>query len=536
MGRSTQTLVLAGVAGRVLQACAHTQSPDEPSRRAKAIGGQFESVSPSSQDELMLAKGLSYSLLISYGDSMGRGQAFGYNNDYLGVIPITTDQAWLWVNHEYPDPLFINGAQHTRGQKRSKAEVDREMAAVGGSLLRVKKNPVSRQWEVDQKSHHHRRYTANTPIGFSRGLKILGSSKAIGTFGNCGGGITPWKTFLTCEENYDEMFGERDFSSPGRSAVNYKSARFGWESHYTPPPEHYGWVVEIEPDSGNAVKLVSLGRFAHESATVALSKQGLPVVYMGDDENDRCLYKFISDQPRSLESGTLYVADLKDGRWIPLDLKTNSLLRGATPPFVDQVDVLVRTREAAILVGATALDRPEDIKIDPISGAVFVALTNNKPKNNLYGSILKIEERDLDHGALEFTHSTFLTGGESLACPDNLLFDKNGGLWICTDMSSSVMGKGPYQKFANNGLFYIPMSGADAGNVFQIASAPVGAELTGLCFAPGGQSLFMSVQHPGEGTTHLDSPISHWPLGGANMPVPAVVEIRGPLLDKLGFR
>ena len=85
----------------------------------------------------------------------------------------------------------------------------------------------------------------------------------------------------------------------------------------------------------------------------------------------------------------------------------------------------------------------------------------------------------------------------------------------------------------HNSLFYIPMSGALSGQAFRVASAPVTAEFTGPSFSPDGRTLFLSVQHPGEGTTDLKQPLSRWPQGGNNMPKPSVVTITGPALDNL---
>src|SRR5690606_3389085 len=133
-------------------------------------------------------------------------------------------------------------------------------------------------------------------------------------------------------------------------------------------------------------------------------------------------------------------------RWIPLDLRKNPDLHSH---FKDQIDLLIHTRKAARLVGGTPQARPEDIEIDPKTGAVLIALSNNKPKGDLYGSILKIIEKDNDPLALEFTSSTFVAGGpeSGFAAPDNMAFDRAGNLWLCTDMSGSDMGKPKYEAF-----------------------------------------------------------------------------------------
>ena len=203
--------------------------------------------------------------------------------------------------------------------------------------------------------------------------------------------------------------------------------------------------------------------------------------------------------------------------------------------FKNQTEVLIHLREAARMLGGTPLDRPEDIEIDPVNGNVLVALTNNTTVNNYFGSILKIEETDGKHDSLTFKSDTYLAGGEEtgFACPDNMAFDRAGNLWFTSDMSGSAMHKKPYTAFKNNGLFVVPRSGDQAGEVIQIASAPRDAELTGPWFSPDGKTLFLSVQHPGENSTSLTNLTSNWPLGGIEMPKPAVVTIQGPALEQL---
>ena len=254
----------------------------------------------------------------------------------------------------------------------------------------------------------------------------------------------------------------------------------------------------------------------------------------GDDRNDEHLYKFISSKPGSLKEGTLYVADTENGKWLSLDWKSQPVLQNR---FKDQTEVLIRVREAAKLVGATPLNRPEDIEIDPITGHVLVTLTNNKTKGDFHGSILKIQESEDQFDSLSFQASTYLAGGEEngFSCPDNLAFDLAGNLWMTSDMSDGSMNRAdkPYTNFKNNSLFVIPRHGKDAGKVIRVASAPRDAEFTGPWFAPDGKTLFLSVQHPGNQTRDLENPTSQWPFDGDNLPKSAVVAINGDLLEKL---
>ena len=488
----------------------------------------LKSIAPSQEDKLVLAKGLDFDVLIKWEDAINKKDTFGFNNDFTAFIPFdkkNPNDGILWVNHEYVDPFFVSN--HVGGPK-SKEQVEKEMYNVGGSILRVKKNKKGK-WKVIKNDPINKRIHGMTEIPFNWEHPIAGKTSAMGTLGNCSGGVTPRGTILTCEENYDMFYGERDFKSGKRID---KKAFLAWHTQHDNPPEHYGWVVEVDPQTGNAQKHVALGRCAHECATIKELEDGRLVVYSGDDYINQFLYKFISSEPGSLSKGTLYVANTRLGKWMPLVYEENKILQKF---FKDQTDVLVQLRRSAKFIGATPLDRPEDIEIDPINGNVLVSLTNNSTTKNYFGSILKIEETDGDHAALTFKPSIYLAGGEEtgFACPDNMAFDKAGNLWITSDISGSLMNQEPYIPFKNNGLFVVPRSGEQAGKVIQMASAPVDAELTGLFFAPDGKTLFLSVQHPGEYSSGPDELTSHWPDGGSAIPRSAVVAISGKTLDAL---
>lgn len=494
-------------------------------------------LAPTDKDDMVLAEGLDYHIVIKWGDKISDKDHFGFNNDFTCYIPLdknTPNDGLLWVNHEYTNPLFVSDFDRRKyddpKKHRTKEQVDKEMYSVGGTVVRIRQE--NGKWTVVHNDPFNRRITAQTPIKLNWDSPVKGQTTAIGTHSNCSGGITPWNTFLTCEENYQYLFGETvyDKDNVPRRVPGYS----GWEQFYDYPPEHYGWVVEVDPKDGSAQKHVALGRFAHECCTLYELEDKRIVAYSGDDKSDEHLYKFISSKPGSLKYGTLYVADTVNGKWLPLDWEKQPELK---QKFKDQTEVLIRAREAAKLLGATALNRPEDIEIDPVTGHIFVALTNNKSKNDYHGSILKIEETDNQFDSLTFTASTYKAGGEEngFSCPDNLAFDLSGNLWITSDMSGSAMNKedGPYMPFKNNSLFVVPRYGKDAGKVIRVASAPRDAELTGPWFSPDGKTLFLSVQHPGERTKDLNNPTSSWPFDADNIPKPAVIAITGDLIEKM---
>ncbi|GAA5042631.1 hypothetical protein GCM10011506_45320 [Marivirga lumbricoides] len=498
---------------------------------------KVKGLDPSDKDDLLLVEGLDYHVLIKWGDRISEKDNFGFNNDFTCFIPLDSNNpkdGLLWVNHEYINPLFVshfdfNKYENPKNQK-TKDQVDKEMYNVGGSIVRIKE--VNGKWKVVENDPHNRRITSQTPISLNWDRPIKDKLTVKGTNSNCSGGITPWNTFLTCEENYDSCFGETEYDE--NENPTHVESNYGWEHFYNYPPEHYGWVVEINPKDGSAQKHIALGRFAHECCTVYELEDKRVVAYSGDDKMNEHLYKFISSTPGSLKEGTLYVADTVNGKWLPLDWERQPVLK---KKFKDQTEVLIRAREAARLLGATELNRPEDIEIDPITGNIFVALTNNVKKDDHHGSILKIEETAGKFDSLTFTASTYKAGGEEsgFSCPDNLAFDFSGNMWFTSDMSGSAMNKEgkPYMAFKNNSLFVIPRFGEDAGKVIRVASAPKDAELTGPWFAPDGKTLILSVQHPGEQTIDIKKPTSKWPFDDDNIPKPSVVAITGKLIEKM---
>ena len=523
LGKGTVGLV-------VVPSLAYGCNNDEPTAKhgQKPKKFPFTPISPSLDDELILADGFDFEVLIKWGDKINQSDYFGFNNDFTMFIPFENnmEEGYLWVNHEYTDSLFISG--RTSQDIPTKEQVDNEMYNVGGSILHIKRK--GRHWELVSNSPKNKRLSAHTLIPVNWDEAIAGKTTVMGTLANCSGGLTPWKTILTCEENYDSCFGETVCDDEG-VLVHFEGSK-QWEKHYPEnKPEHYGWVVEVDPKTGDAQKHIALGRCCHECATVKELDDKRIVVYTGDDGNDRCLYKFVSSEPGSLKNGTLYVANLEEKKWVPVVYDKHPILQ---EKFKNQTEVLIRLREAAPLIGGTPLDRPEDIEIDPVNGNVLIALTNNVAKDNYFGQILKITESE-GYDGLSFEYDTYLAGGEEtgFACPDNMAFDPVGNLWFTSDMSGSVINTEPYTSFKNNGLFFVPRSGEKAGEVLQVASAPVDAEFTGPCFSPDGTTLFLSVQHPGEYSTSIDELSSHWPDGNSLFPRPAVVTITGKSLKKI---
>ncbi|WP_126424737.1 PhoX family protein [Brevibacillus marinus] len=544
LGKGAAALAVASAGLGSLTGQAEAKTADhlfgaEKTKKTKKTIGFFKPIEHTTKDELVLPEGFKYDVIAAYGDKINeKGDTFGFNNDLTLFFPIegSSERGLLWVNHEYTNPLFVEGEK--QGDKYTAKQIELLLYNQGGSIIQVYRDKDG-VWKMDTSSPYARRITGLTPCrltGPAAGSKAVnGATTVQGTFANCSGGITLWNTVLSCEENFESTAQEAGLD-----------------------PTHYGWVVEVAPfDESFAVrKHTALGRFNHENTAMGLSKDGRVVVYMGDDKKDAAVYKFISKgkydaaaglkNSALLEEGSLYAANLRKGVWVELTidavqqaLASESFRVPANvgyskeeliAMFQTQADVLVYAHEAAMILGATPTDRPEDVEISPFDNTLFIAHTNNDTHGNIHGHITRFFEKDGDLGAMEFDFEIFAAGGRQsgFSAPDNLTFDSNGNLWTVTDISGSSMNKGVFAHFANNGVYVIPTSGEHQGEAFQFASAPVDAELTGPWFTPDEQTLFLSVQHPGEQSKSLSELTSMWPhRPGDTIPRPAVVAITG---------
>ncbi len=513
---------------------------------------------------------------------------FGYNNDFIGYYPLDARGAdsrrgLLCVNHEFTSTrLMFPGLTERRLLSQEECEV--EMAAHGGTVIEIEKDRTG-GWRPVVVSKYNRRITAgSTPImitGPAAGSDRLKTEddptgrEVIGTFNNCAGGVTPWGTYLMAEENFNGYFlGELDSDHP--EAANH--TRYGvpggwyqWGRYFdrfdiskTPnEPNRYGWVVEVDilDASSTPKKRTALGRFKHEGAESVVAPDGRVVLYMGDDQRFDYVYKFVTARAFDadnraanldlLDDGTLYVARFEeDGglEWMPLVYGAGPLT--SENEFYSQADVLIETRRAADLLGATPMDRPEDVEPDPASGRVYLMLTNNvlrtpeqidaaNPRaNNPFGHIIEIIEPEGDFTSTRSRWEILVRCGDPadpqagaawnplttdngwFGSPDNCAVDPHGRLWVATDGNE---GTG-----ANDGLWAISTEGAKRGTGRAFFRAPNGAEVCGPRFTPDGKSLFLAVQHPGDGEgASFETPTTRWPdFDEKTPPRPSVVAIR----------
>jgi hypothetical protein len=417
----------------------------------------FEAIAASSADQVEVPAGFRADVLIRYGDQFtdaaGKELTFGYNNDYLAFFPIegSSDEGILFVNHEYPGPFFMNGYKPTgveqpggsASHNKSTADIREERKSVGNSFLHIARG-TDGIWGIVEGSEFNRRIYGDSPIIPMTGPLAKPTSEggvgttSNGSLANCSGGITPWGTALSCEENYDGYgiaLGSQDFFY---GWDNVDGLRYDQNANKT-----YGWVVEHDPYDPEDVgrKHTALGRFRHENTAFRVVPDKPFVLYMGDDANNEGVYKFVSDREfdpaetdaarannmQILSEGTLYIAEWTRndnttlgagrtvytseggpraatspsegrGRWILVedaDLEdTRAKLRARyasgqnveryTPAPGDKHDPSRANTGDTIPITAAndyparfATNRPEDVEVDD-AGTVYIALTNNR--------------------------------------------------------------------------------------------------------------------------------------------------------------
>ncbi|MEV4199801.1 PhoX family protein [Micromonospora globbae] len=617
-GAAAGALAGAAPAAAAGAATAGTAAPARAGRPGGGVGNgalTFTPIPSNKLDTLVVPNGYDHAVVIKWGDEVVPGapefdlhrqtaaaqaKQFGYNNDFVGVLPLDKHgrRALLVVNHEYTnEDLMFPGFPGL--DNLSVEQIRVAMAAHGMSVVELERVDETGQWRPVGKGRrpYNRRVTAlgttfdlTGPAAGSAWLRTAADPKGrtvVGTLNNCAGGVTPWGTVLSGEENFNQYFVGGD-GAPAElkpklerygipTTTRYPSGSRKWDraderfdlARHPNEAHRFGWVVEIDPfdPESRPRKHTALGRFKHEGANVIIAKSGHAVAYMGDDERFDYLYKFVSDKKfmpgdsavarrhnlTLLESGTLYVAKLEGnsageidgsgtlpsdgafngrGRWIRLVSGNRSYVDGMTA-----ADVLTFTRLAGDKVGATKMDRPEDVEPSRLTGKVYVALTNNtnrgvgsnpkadeaNPRNaNKHGQILELVEDRGDNSAETFAWSlpivcgdpsdpsTYFAGYDKtrvspISCPDNVAFDATGNLWISTD--GNALG-------SNDGLFATALEGPERGHLKQFLTVPLGAETCGPFITEDNRSIFVAVQHPGEITgASVEKPASTWPDG-----------------------
>ena len=607
-GFLTGSLAVAAIASTVSPAALLT------AREARAAGVSafnFDEIEVSVGEDQFVAPGYDANILLRWGDKLfadspefdplkqtaeAQLKQFGYNNDYVGFVPLdgSSDRGLLVVNHEYTNAelMFPNwarigkdseGKDKVEWGEHTQDQVAIEMAAHGGTVVEIARKDG--KWAPVLDSRFNRRIHAGTEMevtGPAAGHARLQTKadptgrKVLGTINNCAGGVTPWGTWLMAEENFNNYFSG-ELPADNKEAANYKrcgvpGGEYRWSNFHDRfdvskepnEPNRFGWVVEVDPLDPASVpkKRTALGRMKHEGAESVVNKDGRVVFYCGDDERFDYVYKFVTRgtfdagnraaNAGLLDDGTLYVARFNaDGSvdWLALEHGKGDL----TPAngFDSQADVVIEARRAADLLGATKMDRPEDVQPNAKTGKVYCMLTNNSKRKagqedaanpraeNAFGHIIEISETDGDFAATKSRWEILLKCGDpSVAAvgasfssattkngwfgmPDNCAIDSEGRLWVATD------GNNQKATGRTDGLWAVDTDGEMRGTSKLFYRVPVGAEMCGPQFTPDSQTMFLAVQHPGDaGLATYEAPATRWPDFKPDMPArPSVVVV-----------
>ena len=568
--------------------CAAAATREAPKALLPVIG--FKAVPAVATDTLVVPEGYIASVIAAWGEPVGvagnmpawRGDAshsaaeqavqMGMHHDGIHFYALdgnSSKRGLLAMNHEYTD----DGLLHAGGMTPWTAEkVKKAQAAHGLAVIEVELKGGA--WQMVRPSKYARRFTGNTPFavgGPCAGHALFKTAAdpegrtVLGTLNNCASGKTPWGTYLSGEENFMGYFSGGDNLSDHEKRWGMRKGGWGyrWHEHderfdavkNPNEPNRFGWVVEMDPldPTSTPVKRTALGRAAHEGAWVGVTKDGRAVVYSGEDSRFEYIYKFVSRDRVApggakanrtlLDFGTLHVARFNadgTGNWIPLVQGQGALT--AANGFADQAEVLIKSRQASDLLGATKMDRPEWLAIDQNSGWVYCTLTNNSSRgqpnfpgvdranpraNNVFGQIIRWQDdRDFDGATFKWNHLV-LAGdpaneraeakgniqGDIYACPDGIAIDARGVLWIQTDMGPTAMHKGELKNVGNNQMLACDVA---TGQTRRFLTGPSNCEITGVTWTPDGATMFLNVQHPGETPSERSDPaepakFSNWP-------------------------
>ena len=547
--------------------------PDDKHGRPELLG--FKSVPVAHLvDEVIVPEGYHAEVFFRWGDPVSDGPAFkmdasntaaeqlqqaGMHHDAIQFYPLPRDSdnakhGLLVMNHEYIDAqlLHSDGGVFDSPENYTLEKTLKEQHAHGVSVLEVRQEKTG--WQIVRPSNYARRITARTtmsvsgPVAGTKYLKTVDDplgQEILGTLNNCSNGKTPWGSYLTCEENFNNYFDatrQDEVSEKQKKAwqrYGIRHSYYGWHknddrfdlSQHPNEANRFGWIVEFDPHDPDSkpIKRTAMGRFAHENVAHNIGEDGRVAFYSGDDAKFEYVYKYITNKPwdgtqgmhhgKLLDDGVLYVARFNEngkGIWLPLVFGLDSLTQ--ENGFEDQADVLVHARMAADAVGATAMDRPEWVATHPDSHDVYVSMTNNTKRgqdgepdkdaanprnNNAFGHIVKIVEDDA--ASTKFDWDVFVLAGDAehhttingdlYANPDGLMIDSRGVLWVQTDVSASKLNTDKYAQFGNNQMLAVD---PETGETRRFLTGPVGCEITGVIMTPDLKTMWVNIQHPGD--------------------------------------
>ncbi|WP_342762509.1 PhoX family phosphatase [Dermabacter hominis] len=616
-GAAASALVIAAGGTQGMGQAAFAADPSAPNptigSAPEAPNGsklRFTPIAPVNKDvdEFNVPEGYRWEPVIKWGDPLfddspefdwnnqsveAQKKQFGYNNDYTEIQEIPGSdglRAVMFVNHEYTNANIMFPEDMPKHD-----QVAITMAAQGLTVVELERKDRKSPYTYVKGAKLNRRFLLDTkyeltgPAAGSDFVKTEDDKEGrtiLGTFANCSGGLTPWGTLLSGEENFHGYFrADENIQSNARLGIDSKESVYGFEMidprfdatdpYYKNEVNRFGYVIEIDPwdPTSTPKKHSALGRFKHEGANVIIAENRHAVVYSGDDERFEYMYKFVSKEEyvegdrahnmTLLTEGDLYVARFYGnspkeeidgsgavpsdgqfdgtGEWVPLILDGKSQVEGMTVE-----EIAVNTRTAADKVEPTKMDRPEDVEPSHHSRKVYAALTNNSKREifqvdevnprekNRDGQILELDELG-DQTSTEFAWNLLLVAGDPNGGDQTFYGNvdpKSVSPISCPDnLAFDSVGNlwistdgAPSGIGYNDGLFRVTLEGDMRGNVEQFLSVPREAETCGPIVRDEDYSAFVSVQHPGEDGKFSEQH-SFFPEYNQTGPRPTVVQV-----------
>jgi secreted PhoX family phosphatase len=374
-----------------------------------------------------LPAGFTYRVISQFGDPMSDGGTVPNNADGMGCFDLGGGKLALVRNHELV-------AVSTEGGGVAGTAFD----TVARSLVPLPGGTT-------------------TVVLDARTLEVERQHRSLaGTIRNCAGGITPWGSWLTCEE---------DVTKAG--ARNSKD---------------HGWVFEVPARATgrvDPVPLTAMGRFNHEAACV---DPATGAVYMTEDRDDGLLYCFVPRvKGRLAEGGTLHalalegVPDARNWNGVTFAPRSWQAARWVTLDNVEAPDDDLRKRGAAM--GATLFARGEGIHMG--EGELYFCCTSGGAAK--LGQVFRLRPQRTGQDRLQLFYES--TDPEAFNFGDNLTVAPNGHLIVCEDQ---------YTQVVSNHLRGI----TPAGQAYPLALSRVQTEWAGACFSPDGKVLFVNLYKP----------------------------------------
>lgn len=426
--KHTSTLLLTTALLAAQQAAAQTPCPTLPVDYIT----NFVSVRPTTQmQDFRVPATHTFQKLVQGGDAYTNPAdgALKENNDFTGYVPIngSSTNGYLSINHE-----------------------GSSTATSGVSVLNLEFNAATKLWNV----------TAKNPVNFA---------PVVGTYNNCSGGITPWNTVITCEENTPTA--PTDSNNDGY-------LDFGWTVELDPATR----TVRDQDGNGTPDKLWRMGRIRHENVVVAADRR---TVYEGADEGSTSyVYKYVATTAGNLKDGTLYVLKL-DGELGTATTGTWVVVPNSTPTECSTTTTL------ATALGATNFAGIEDVEISPLDGRIYFT-------SKATGRVYRFTDGATVSGLEIFVGNPFGVTNQTYAINygagtvnepwgsgnDNLTFDSRGNLYVLQDGD-------------RNHIWLVkPCHTQAAPQVEVFAVTPNGSEPTGMTFSPDERFMFLSIQTP----------------------------------------